>query len=67
MVHPNSKHPHIEDKEGVLHVYVAAPAREGKANDAVIQALAMHYQVSKSMVSLVSGGKGKIKILDVTR
>ena len=64
-VHPNSKHPHIESKEGVLHVYVSARAVEGRANDAVVEAIARHFKVSKSRVAFVSGLKSKVKVLSV--
>lgn len=64
ITHPNSKRPRVEeDLTGMLHVYVAAPPLEGKANAAVIEALAKHFDVKKSAITLLSGHKSKNKTL----
>ena len=65
-VHPNSKKPRI-DKEllGSLHVYVNQSPLDGKANKAVLEALAKHFRVSKSKVSLLRGDKSKIKVFSI--
>ncbi len=63
IAHPNARRPRIEeDLLGTLHVYVNAPPLEGKANKAVLEALAIHFQVKKSQVKLVSGATSKIKV-----
>lgn len=64
--HPNSKKPRIEkDLFGELHVYVSEPPLEGKANIAVIEALAKHFKVRKSLVQLLSGEKSKNKFFEI--
>lgn len=64
--HPNSKKPRVEkDLLGSLHVYVAAPPLEGKANQAVQAALAEHLGISKSKIVLVKGNKGKQKVFEI--
>ena len=46
VVHPNSKKARIEkDLLGQLHVYVNQPPLEGRANKAVIEALAKHFNM----------------------
>lgn len=66
VAHPNSKREWVEvDKLGVLHVYVMAPAIEGKANMAIVDLLAKHFKVRKSKVILDKGGKSKIKVVEV--
>ena len=66
IAHPNSKHPRVEkDLTGTVHVYVNAPPLEGKANRAVIEALADFFGVKKSMVTLIRGEKSKNKTFDV--
>ncbi|MDO8498555.1 MAG: DUF167 domain-containing protein [bacterium] len=66
IVHPNSKKPRIEkDLLETLHVYVNQPPLEGKANKAVIDALAKHFRVSRSSVQLLSGLKSKNKLFEV--
>jgi uncharacterized protein (TIGR00251 family) len=56
-----------EGEEGRLIVRVRAPAREGKANRAIQEALGRHFGVPKSAVTLVAGGRGRIKIFDIAR
>lgn len=66
VAHPNAKKPRIEkDLLGTLHVYVNQPPLQGKANKAVIEALANYFGVKKSQILLVSGEKSKTKILEV--
>ena len=48
IAHPNSRKPRVEkDLLETLHVYVSAPPLEGKANKAVIEALADYFKVKK--------------------
>lgn len=46
-------------------VCVKAPAADGKANRALIQALAAHFGVPKSRVSILRGQTSKIKLLEI--
>lgn len=65
-VHPNSKKPRVDkDLLGSMHVYVNQPPLDGKANKAVLEALAKHFRVSKSKVSLLRGDKSKIKVFSI--
>ncbi len=64
--HPNSKKPRVEkDLFGQLHIYVSAPPLEGRANEAVILALAEHLKLKKHQVELTKGQKSKIKTFRV--
>jgi hypothetical protein len=66
LVHPNSKKPRVEkDILGQLNVYVSAPPIEGRANKAVIEALAQHFKTKKDSISLVSGQKSKLKLFEI--
>jgi len=66
IAHPNAKNPRIEkDLLDVLHVYVHEPPLEGKANHAVILALADYFHVRKRNVQLVTGATGKHKIVEI--
>lgn len=66
-VHPNSKKPRVEaDLLGALHVYVHEPPLEGRANRAVAEALAEHFQVPKSRVAMVKGAKSKQKVFEIS-
>ncbi len=67
IVHPNAKRSKIEtDLLGTLHVYVNEPPLEGKANHAVILALAEHFKVKKNQILLLSGEKSKRKIFEIS-
>lgn len=66
ITHPNAKQPRIEkDLLDTLHVYVKQPPLEGKANKAVIEALAAYFKVKKNCVRIISGEKIKNKIVEI--
>ena len=46
-------------------VFIKELPVEGRANDAVIKALAEYFNVSRSQVTLVSGAVSKIKVFDI--
>jgi hypothetical protein len=48
---------------GELRVRVKAPPHEGRANEAVIETLAAHFNIPKSRVAIVGGFKSKTKIV----
>lgn len=50
---------------GELIVFVREPAIDGKANRAVIELLAKHYEVPKSHVVLVSGRTSRHKRFNI--
>jgi hypothetical protein len=63
VVKPGSKNgPYIQlGLDGSLLVCVKEPALEGKANKAVIEELAKHFEVPKSSVKLKTGATSKYK------
>ena len=66
LVHPNSKNPRIEeDLTKTIHVYVHAPPLEGKANRAVVEALADFFKTKKSKVVLLRGERSKNKMFEI--
>lgn len=65
-VHPKSSAVRVVLKSpGVCEVWVTAPPADNRANEAVQEALAEFYSVSKSRVRLVRGARGKSKIFEV--
>lgn len=67
IVHPNARRPRVEkDLLSTLNVYVSEPPLEGRANRAVIEALAGYFQVRKSNVTLLSGAKSKNKLFEIS-
>jgi hypothetical protein len=52
-------------KLAVYKVSVREPAVDGKANKAIIQAVAKYFDVAPSLVSIVSGLTSKTKTLEI--
>jgi uncharacterized protein (TIGR00251 family) len=51
--------------DGIYTVAVKAQPVDGKANEAIIKAIAAHFKVAPSKVSIVSGHTAKLKIVDI--
>lgn len=49
-----------------IKIFVTSPPVEGKANDAIIALVARCLGVRKNAVSIVTGDKGKRKVIHVT-
>jgi len=64
-VKPNSKFAGVEAVEDHLVVRVKEPPKEGKANQAMIRAVARYYDVPPSDVRLVAGVAGRHKVVEV--
>ena len=63
---PRAKRPGVEQMtDGTWRVAVSAPAEGGKANAAVIEALAERLNVPKSSVRIVRGLTGRNKEVEV--
>jgi len=64
-VKPNSKTEELGREGDSFILKVKEPAREGKANQAVIKLLAEHFSVPKSQVRILSGFKSRNKVIEV--
>ena len=65
-VKPKAKQPSVtEDADGGLIVAVREAPEDGKANAAVITALARHFDVPRSSVTIVRGLTGRKKVVRV--
>lgn len=65
-VKPNArKNEVIQSENGSLIIRVNVPPIEGRANDKVIDLLSEHLNKPKRCISIVSGFKGKVKIVEV--
>jgi uncharacterized protein len=63
---PRARRPHVEPLEdGGLRVAVTAPPHEGRANAAVIAALAEHFHVPRSRVRIVRGETSRRKVVEI--
>ena len=62
---PNAKKDKIIQDAGNLKVYVTAPAVDGKANKALVELVADHFDVAKSSVKIIKGEKSRNKVLEI--
>jgi len=51
--------------DGTLVVKVTAPAENGRANEAVIEALAEHFHLPKRCVTILRGQTGRRKLVEI--
>ena len=65
-VKPQAKREEVKKlADGEYSVSVRAPAREGKANEAVIELLAEHFSVPKSSIRIVRGETARRKLVEI--
>lgn len=55
----------VKISEGEYRAKVTSPPEKGKANAAVIELLADHFDVPKSKINIIAGKTAKIKIIDI--
>lgn len=65
IAHPGSIKPRVEKREDEYHVYVHDQPEDGRANEAIRQALANHFDVPVYEVELKNGHTAKIKIFEI--
>ena len=46
-------------------VYVMAPPIDGKANAAIVKLLADHFDISQSLVEIISGHMARTKVVEI--
>ena len=63
--HPGASRERVEWQDGVLHVWVTVRAVEGRANRALVQAVARELGVRASAVSVVAGERGRDKLVEI--
>lgn len=64
-VHPKAKKERVEDRGNFLEVWVKEPPEGGKANRKVIELIAKYLGVAKSDISILTGHRGRKKLLEV--
>ncbi len=62
---PNSKKEEITKEGDIYKVKVNAPAIDGKANKAVIGALAEFFNTKRSHIRILKGERSRIKVVEV--
>jgi uncharacterized protein len=62
---PNARKSSIAQEGDFWKVHLNAPAVDGKANEALIEALADHFKVRKSAVKILKGHRSRQKVVEV--
>lgn len=66
-VKPNSRKEGVEKTAaGIYKVAVNAPPQDGRANEAVVELLAEHFDVPKSSITILRGHSGRKKLVSLT-
>ena len=63
---PGAKKNFFKEENGIYKIYLTAPAVEGKANVALIEYLADHFNVKKSQIEIIKGLKSRNKTVNIT-
>lgn len=65
---PGAKEDKIEKvDEANYTVYVKAPPIDGKANAAILKLLANHFDVSQSLIEIISGHMARVKVVQINK
>jgi uncharacterized protein YggU (UPF0235/DUF167 family) len=57
----------VEEKDGKIKIFTKEPARDNKANFAVIDILSEYFNIPKRNISIKHGLKSKRKMICITR
>ena len=66
-VTPNSKIEAVIEEGDMFLVRVKEPAKEGRANRAIIKLLADYFGVPQRQIAISSGFSSRNKVIDVTK
>ncbi len=62
---PKAGRRELKEEGGILKVWVTSPASGGRANRELIEVLAEHFGVPKSMVRILRGKSSRRKLVEV--
>jgi len=66
-VKPSSRTEEVSQEGDSFIIRVKEPPKEGRANQAVIGLLAKHFGIPQSHVRIVSGLRGKSKVIEIAK
>ncbi len=64
-VMPSAKRNWWVEDNGLIKVYLNAPAVDGKANLSLIKFLAQHFNVKSSQIEIIKGLKTRQKVINI--
>lgn len=60
-----SRKARIEERDGRIRAWVDAQAKDGKANERLVELLADHYGVARSRITIRRGRKSRRKLIEI--
>ncbi len=67
-VKPKAKEEKVDKMDDInFKVSVKQPPEKGRANAAVVKALAGYFNISQSSIRIVSGSSSKLKIIEILK
>ena len=64
-VQPQAKKNLVVEENGRYKVYLTAPPIEGKANKALVDVLADHFNIKRKNIKIISGLRSKEKSIEI--
>ena len=64
-VFPGAKKDLFKDEGGLVKVYLTAPPIDGRANEALCDFLAEHFNVRLSGIEIIKGLKSRNKVINI--
>ncbi len=64
-VTPRARKKLVKEEGDTLKIYTTSPALEGRANDAVVEALAAYWGIRKSQLEIIRGLKSRHKVVRI--
>ena len=64
---PKAKQNKVTKEKERLKVYLTSPPIEGRANKALIEVLADHYNVKKRQIKIIKGLKSRDKVVEILK
>lgn len=61
-----SKNEIVKISEGEYKIKITAPPVDNQANEALVEIIAEHFEVPKSLVKIVGGKTARTKIIDIS-
>ncbi|MBF0330562.1 MAG: DUF167 domain-containing protein [Candidatus Omnitrophica bacterium] len=63
---PGAKKNLLKEDGLITKVYLTAPPVDGKANEALVDFLAEHYNVRSSRIEIIKGLKSRNKVINIS-
>lgn len=62
---PGARKNLYKEENGRIKVYLTAPAVDGRANEALVDFLAEHFNVRSSAIEIIKGLKSRNKVINI--